>query len=234
MWKYFGSKGTIIQYYPKPQFDKIIEPFAGTARYALRYFDRDVLLVDKYELLINIWKWLQKCSPGDIRKLPRLKMGENIDDFNFDCEEAKNLVGFTIGFMTSTPRKTGTIKLKERPNFANFTLTKIEKSLYKIRHWQIECMSYDEIENQKATWFIDPPYLAGGENYVHSNKDIDYCHLANWCKSRKGQSIVCETEPANWLPFKPMRRHKTRNGFQYELIWSNMPTEFDNEQLKIF
>ncbi len=59
MWSYYGAKTSIVDYYPKPKFDKIIEPFAGTARYALKYFDRDVLLVDKYDVIVKIWRWLQ-------------------------------------------------------------------------------------------------------------------------------------------------------------------------------
>lgn len=82
MWSYYGAKTNIIDYYPAPKHDKIIEPFAGTARYALKYFDRDILLVDKYDVIVKIYKWLQKCSPNDIISLPRFKAGENINEFN--------------------------------------------------------------------------------------------------------------------------------------------------------
>jgi len=54
MFNYYGSKSKIIHLYPKPIFNKIIEPFAGSARYALKYFDREVLLVDKYEAVVRI------------------------------------------------------------------------------------------------------------------------------------------------------------------------------------
>lgn len=63
MWSYYGSKSKVVHLYPRPEYGKIIEPFAGSARYSLRYFDRDVLLVDKYEVVVRIWKWLQHCSP---------------------------------------------------------------------------------------------------------------------------------------------------------------------------
>ena len=66
MWSYYGAKTNVIDHYPPPKCDKIIEPFAGTARYALKYFDREVLLVDKYDVIVKIWKWLQLCSPSDI------------------------------------------------------------------------------------------------------------------------------------------------------------------------
>lgn len=39
MWSYYGSKANVIGWYPPPMHDKIIEPFAGTARYALKYWD---------------------------------------------------------------------------------------------------------------------------------------------------------------------------------------------------
>ena len=75
MWGYYGSKSKIVNYYPKPIYDTIIEPFAGTAQYSLKYFDKDVILVDKYDVIVRLWKWLQQCSPKDILSLPRLSCG---------------------------------------------------------------------------------------------------------------------------------------------------------------
>ncbi len=54
MFSYYGSKSKVVDLYPSPKFGKIIEPFAGSARYSLKYFDRDVLLVDKWEVIIKI------------------------------------------------------------------------------------------------------------------------------------------------------------------------------------
>jgi hypothetical protein len=56
MWGYYGSKSKIVNKYPKPLFEKIIEPFAGTAQYSLKYFEKDILLVEKYELIVKLWK----------------------------------------------------------------------------------------------------------------------------------------------------------------------------------
>jgi site-specific DNA-adenine methylase len=66
MWGYYGSKSKIVKHYPAPKYGTIIEPFAGTAQYALMYWDRDVILIDKYEVICNLWKWLQTCSKADI------------------------------------------------------------------------------------------------------------------------------------------------------------------------
>lgn len=70
MWGYFGTKTNTVNLYPKPAQGKIIEPFAGAAKYSLKYFDREILLVDKYKVVIDIWKWLQLCSTKDIDRLP--------------------------------------------------------------------------------------------------------------------------------------------------------------------
>jgi len=233
MWSYYGAKTNIVKYYPPPKYDKIIEPFAGTARYALKYFDHDVLLVDKYDVIIKIWKWLQKCSPNDILTLPRFfKKGQSIDEFKFDCEEAKYLIGFLLGYSTNKPRKIVTIKLEQRPNFINYSLKRIASNIFKIRHWKIELGTYEKISNQKATWFIDPPYLNGGNSYVENY--INFNQLSIWCQNREGQIIVCESGSADWLPFKPFVKQKTRTGWQNELIYTNEKTEFDNIQLKLF
>jgi len=234
MWSYYGAKTNVIDLYPPPKFDKVIEPFAGTARYALKYFEKDVLIVDKYDVVIDIWKWLQKCSKRDILSLPNMKKGEHVDDYTFDCLEAKHLMGFMIGFMTETPRKTATIRMEQRPNSIKYTLNRIANNLHKIRHWEIRSGSYEDIENENASWFIDPPYVKGGDRYKYSNKHIDFSQLADWCKSRKGQAIVCETLGADWLDFKRMTTHHTRRGPQHEVIWSNLPTAFDIEQPSLF
>jgi hypothetical protein len=235
MWSYYGSKANVIDLYPKPKHPKIIEPFAGTARYALRFFDREVLLVDKYEVIVRIWKWLQQCSPTDILSLPRrLPKGTHLDSIEFDCIEAKWLMGFLCNKGLEAPRKTvtGLVSI-DRPNFANFQLKNIASNLFKIKHWEIRQGCYSEIENTEATHFIDPPYKKGGHSYIHSNKKIDFTHLAEYCRTREGQVIVCEHSTADWLPFKQFAVHKGKSGMQSEGIWTNEKTYFDNIQTKL-
>ena len=232
MWSYYGSKTNIAHLYPRPIHDKIIEPFCGTARYSLQYFDRDVLLVDKYDVIVKIWKWLQLCSPNDILGMRRFKTGENINDHVYSCDEERLLTGFLVGFGFTGPREAATTRLRDRPNAMNYTIGKIASQLYKIRHWQILQADYTEIENQKATWFIDPPYQFGGQSYKCSSKKIDFAHLANYCRSREGQTIVCENMRATWLDFKPMVSQKVLTGNYQEAIWTNYHTHYNNVQLQ--
>lgn len=211
----------------------IIEPFAGSARYALEYFDREILLVDKYDVIIKIWKWLQIAAPSDVMAIPNFKTGDNINNYKFDCEEQRMLAGFLIGFGFYSPRQTAKPRLRNRPGALIYTRNLIANSLFKIRHWKIQLGSYEDIENYNATWFIDPPYQFGGHCYKESNKKINFQALGEWCQTRNGQTIVCENSKANWLPFKPMITQRVLKGNCNEVIYSNEVTAFDNIQLKL-
>lgn len=228
MFSYYGSKSKVVDLYPAPKFGKIIEPFAGSARYSLKYFDRDVLLVDKYPVIVDLWKWLQQASREDILGLPDVRTGESIGLFDIP-REAKYLIGFCINGGSAQPKKTA-------KDFSTWNTAKreIANSLYKIRHWDIRLASYDELDNEPATWFIDPPYQFGGEWYVKGNQSIEFPELALWCQSRSGQVIVCENTKADWLPFYPMRTLNGAYSQTTEAIWSNYPHDFMAVQPPLF
>ncbi len=228
MFSYYGSKSKIVDYYPPPKHKRIIEPFAGSARYSLKYWQNDVLLVDKYETIAKLWQWLQGCNKNDILKLPKLKKGDDVRLLDLTTEE-KWLLGFSCQAGVSAPANM-TSALGEQ-NSKTF-LKNIADNLHKIKHWEIRQGSYDQIENQEATWFIDPPYQFGGHSYKESNKNIDFNNLAEWCKTRKGQAIVCENTKADWLPFKPVVEFiGTVKLKTTEAIWSNQRTNYDCEQI---
>ena len=237
MWSYYGSKSKIVHLYPKPKFDRIIEPFAGTARYSLLYWDHDITVVDKYEVIVRIWRWLQQCSSKDILSLPNLKVGDKIARGMFDCEEQFWFMGFLISEGVSTPRHTVTSMAQSSHSGHGIAAKKaiIARNIHKCRNWNIVHGSYECLENVEATWFIDPPYQYGGEGYKEGKKNLDFHSLAGWCKSRKGQTIVCENTKADWLPFRPMKVIQgTANTFTTEALWSNLPTDYDMDQLTMF
>lgn len=234
MFSYYGSKSKIVHLYPTPKFDKIIEPFAGSARYSLRFWQKDILLVDKYPVIVDVWNYLKNASEKDILGLPILKLTDKVEDFKQLSEIEKKLIGFNIKGGNSQPANKpsnfdGCNEKAQKRMYQN-----IAKNLFKIRHWNIKLDSYENIENENATWFIDPPYMFGGEHYKQSNKNLDFKQLGEWCKSRNGQIIVCENSKADWLDFKPIIKmqgtiHKTT-----EVIWSNYPTEFDYQMQSLF
>jgi site-specific DNA-adenine methylase len=228
MFSYYGSKSKVVDYYPPPKYKRIIEPFAGSARYSLKYWQNDVLLVDKYEVIIKLWKWLQQCSTYDILGLPNLFRHDDIRNFNI-CDDAKLLIGFSINNGSIAPKNIVA-------DFQNWNANKkqIAKNLHKIKHWIIKQGDYKELENETATWFIDPPYMFGGEHYKEPSTNIDFNKLAEWCMSRNGQVIVCENTKADWLPFKPMKEMKGCVYKTTEAIWSNCKTNYDNVQMTLF
>ena len=234
MWSYYGSKTNVVDYYPKPLFGSIVEPFAGSARYSLKYFDRDITLIDKYKVITDIWDWLKLASPADVLSLPRIKKGETLNDYVFDDNAQKLLLGFIIQFGVATPGLSPSPqKMDNRSNFIDYTLKRISENIFKIRHWKIINGEYSDQENIQATWFIDPPYQFGGHKYRWSNKRIDFLKLADWCKSLSGQQIVCENDKANWLPFINLSSFHGTKGMSNEVFYTNVPTSYGVEQLKL-
>jgi 16S rRNA G966 N2-methylase RsmD len=229
MFSYYGSKGKIVDYYPPPKYKRIIEPFAGSAKYSLKYWNNDITIIDKYEVVYNVWKYLQQATKNDILALPKMKQGDNVNDFNISQVE-KDFIGFLICRGMESPRK----------NVSSFVgcisdkLDEIANNIYKIKHWVIIQGSYEYFKNDEATWFIDPPYQFGGEHYVESTKNINFTQLSEWCKSRNGQVIVCENTKATWLPFKPMVKMQGSQHKTTEAIWSNHKTNYDNTQQLLF
>lgn len=235
MFSYYGAKTNIAHRYPRPIHGKIIEPFAGSARYALRYFEKDVLLIDLDPAIIAMWHFLQKSVPADIFDLHIPATGQSVDDITYSCPGEKLLVGFIIGYGNHSARKTRSEKyLVSRPNWIGNNKKRIADNLFKIKHWDIRIGDYKDIPDQEATWFIDPPYYKGGWRYRYNK--IDYGHLAGWCMQRSGQVIVCEQEPADWLPFIPFVKHKGAKGMCSEVVWySGMEKRIgDGYQLPLF
>lgn len=220
MWSYYGAKKRIAKYYPEPIYDTIIEPFAGSAQYSL-YKDnwkKQVILIDKYKVIVDLWKWLINVKEKDILGLPILETGESLDNYSDICPEAKMLIGFYINSGSAQPKKT----VKKFNGWNKKRKETIANDLKKIRHWKVFYNEYKNIPNKKVTWFIDPPYQFGGEWYRESNKSLDYNDLGIWCKNREGQVIVCENTKANWLSFKPLvelkgQLHKTTEAIYYQI-----------------
>lgn len=203
MISYYGSKSKLVNLYPKPIKNKIIEPFAGSARYSLKYWDKDVFLIDKYEPIIKMWHWLQQATEKDLDNLPILKYGESLSDFRIS-EGERLFLSFIVSNGVSSPRNT--VTKRAAPDIKHKIQT-TKDVLNKIKHWDIRLGDYSDIDNCDATWFIDPPYFKGGEHYPKGSKYINYEELSQWCKSRQGQVIVCENDSASWLPFTHLKEH---------------------------
>jgi len=193
---YYGSKYRLARYYDAPLHKTIIEPFAGSASYALHYHWHNVKLYDAYDRVCAVWEYVIKASPDEIRSLPLIDADTDVDSLHI-CQEAKWLIGWWCAIAVSHPHRKIT-PWARRNNSLGWACTwsqkrreHIAQTSELIKHWKIENASYEQIENTNATWFIDPPYQCkAGRVYRHNA--IDFDHLSVWCKERQGQVQVCE------------------------------------------
>jgi len=220
MFYYYGRKKRIVKYYPKPLYDNIIEPFAGSAAYSMEYFEKNVILYEINHKIYSVWKYLQQASPKDILGLPILEKGQclNNEEFNYLSEPEKWTIGLFLNPGSSVPKKSP-------GNFCNWNdknKKALSEELFKIKHWTIKNESYESAKKLgTATFFIDPPYSSEfGGKYYPSHK-IDYDFLSKWCRSLNGQIIVCENSNATWLPFVPLVDLKGQRHTRKEGVWIN-------------
>jgi site-specific DNA-adenine methylase len=224
-WRYYGGKYRAAPRYPKPQHKTLIEPFAGAAGYSLRYPDLEVVLVDAYPVIAEMWRYLITTPAAEIRSIPYV---ESVDDLpSWVPQGARYLVGFTMNAATVSPCRvlsSGRKKLREMgrkyEGWSEAMRERVASQVERIRHWRVIEGDYTQAPDVEATWFVDPPYNnRAGSYYVHSG--IDYAALGAWCKSRRGQVLVCENEGADWLPFQSFATFKAGvNGSgSREVLW---------------
>lgn len=231
---YYGGKWRAAPHYPVPRYDKICEPFAGSAGYSLRYANREVVLCDLDPVIYGVWSFLIRSRSADILALPDLEIGQSTDTLSI-CQEARWLIGFWLQGGTAQPqakhskwalewRKQNTVK-----GWNDRTRQRIARQVDAIKHWRILLGSYDQLNSTaELTWFVDPPYAnRAGEAYTKPASALDFSQFGAWCRQRTGQVIVCENEGATWLPFKPFRvipagrgANRTRTT-SAEVIWTN-------------
>lgn len=225
---FFGSKWSMAPKYPEPRHGTIVEPFAGSAGYSLRYSDREVILVERDPVVSGIWKWLVTADKDDFLSMPSLRYGESLRDYNLP-PVVKDLMGFWVGQSQWSPCfKVTKFADPSRPaggmSCEKYIRRCIDQVSY-IRHWRIIQGHYYEAPDIRSTWFIDPPYQVAGKKYKFGSSQIDYPKLAEWCRDRDGQVMVCENEGADWLPFSHFH---TQTGSTYkgvrrlskEVMWS--------------
>lgn len=224
-WRYYGGKWRAAPHYPAPAFSTIVEPFAGAAGYSLRYPDRQIVLVEKYPTICEMWRYLIGVKPSEVRRIPEV---DDVDLLpSWVPQGARWLVGFSMNSACSTPRRTlsvGRRKLRAmHRQFEGWTPAlreRVASQVEQIRHWKVIEGDYSLAPDVPATWFVDPPYdNKAGSYYVHSK--VNYADLSAWCRTRRGQVLVCENEGATWAPFQPFMTLKPGvNGHgSREVLW---------------
>lgn len=223
--KYAGSKWLLSKHYQAPKYDTIIEPFAGSACYATRHHERNVILFEKDQDIATLWLYLINADGNEISKLPTTQLQPGMDIRELDVPYGAQLlirqwqrVGMSNCWTVS--------KWCNKPGlWGNAARDSVAENVEKIRHWKAFWVDALQTENLEATWFIDPPYQGLP---LYGSKTMDFGRLASWCQSRRGQVIVCEQASATWLPFAPFRDVVTgrrgqgcSRGNSKEGIWTN-------------
>jgi hypothetical protein len=212
MFYYYGAKHRYASRYQRPTHRTVVEPFAGAAGYSVHHLMRgnidDAILVESNPRVADLWRRLLEMSPADVLALPIPEPGEWTTDYLWMTTAASSGIASSSGYT-----------LTERAGkVAAGMLRRIAKALPHLdgRVTIVEG-DYTLAPDIAATWFIDPPYqthdhisthsLSRGRGYGpgHGSDDLDFAALGEWCRQRVGQTIVCEYEPADWLPFVPPR-----------------------------
>lgn len=226
---YFGGKWRAAKHYPAPEFETIIEPFAGSAGYALRHYTRNVILNDLDPVVAGTWDYIIRAPESEIEALPVYDGSwESVDELHIP-QEAKWLIGWWLNKGAARPCKKPSKWVRDMETIGENAWGagvrgRIASQQRHIRHWVITDRDYSRLPNMRGTWFVDPPYQEAGRAYKHGAGGINFDELASWCEGRPGQSIVCENKGADWLPFQDFRDIKGtagahRTGVSREVLW---------------
>lgn len=208
--------------YPPPLHDHIIELFAGSAGYALQWYDRAVTLLDIDEVIVGIWQYLIKVKPSELLRLPLLTKTQSVNDVIWPCEEAKHLAGFWLNMSNTYPcdHMSPWTARSDSSRWSRALLEYLATVVEKIRHWHVIHGDYTDAPGGKATRFADPPYQGSkGRKYRYGSDKINYSALGQWCLAQDDQLIVCEGQGANWLPFEPLTTQWGSKGFSKEVVY---------------
>ena len=202
MFKYFGSKYKLGAKYPTPAHGQtIVEPFGGSAAFSVlhRNVAGRVIIVEKDIRVVGLWHRLLSMSAAAIRDLKDPVAGERSTDL---------LVAFAGGRTTRDTPDDFIVSPRMSQRFRPM-VNRIASVVDGCRHFEVICGDYRDAPDVDAYWFIDPPYAptegrwdrTRGGRYRHSNQDIDFAELSRWCRSRRGDALVCEQHGADWMPW---------------------------------
>lgn len=218
---YYGSKHRSIGRYPRPSFGKIIEPFAGSAAYVTRYFWLNVTLYEVDPGIAGLWRYLIRVGSDEVRSIPLLGPEEVLDDLRCS-EEGKLLVSRWLNKGTTHRCETPTSWMRSgkyaRQFWGEEIRERVARQVEHIRHWKVVEASYETALDEKATWFVDPPY-EGRKGRYYRNRVKDFGSLAEWCMGRRGQVIVCEAG-GSWMLFRATGKVRSTKGYSPEAIWT--------------
>lgn len=231
MFYYYGAKRVLAPHYPRPRYRTVVEPFAGSAQYAVRCLMEGsaelAILRDRDPRVVEMWERLLSMTPDEVRGLPSLTVGESTTDPLVMVTAASNSWG-SAKRMTVTDRMASrwTLMLGWIADVLPHVAGRVEVALGDYT---------TAVQDEPATYFVDPPYQtvrlsnglestggARGKGYAKGcNSDaLDFAALGEWCQSLNGHVIAVDQIGADWLPFRPLKGHRSSVGTMHlEAIW---------------
>lgn len=233
MFPYYGRKKMLAPLYPAPEHGTIVEPFAGSAQYAMRHHDRDVVLIDRDPIIVAVWEYLIAATPDDIMALPIPNIGEKVSGYTQLSEVERWFIGYWVNRNASSPRDTVRASGGGNRRYSCWNpraQAEVAKLVPLVSHWRASEGDFTAAPDIEATWFFDPPYQGnGGKYYRFANDQIDYGRLGEWALSRNGQVIVCENDEADWLPFEHLSPHRGQTNRRNSEVLFHRPSSAAEE-----
>ena len=221
---FYGGKWRAAPHYPKPRYNRLIEPFAGAAGYSTRFHLCDVVLVETDPVIAGLWRWLISAPASEVLALPAT-VPDTVSALGL-APGPSALIGFWLNKGAASPRQRPSAWMRGGTHPKSYwgaeVRTRIADQVGMIRHWTVIEGDYADAPDEEATYFVDSPYVGAG---VHYRKRFDrHEQLGEWCRTRRGQVIACENVGATWLPFEPFRvikANESRSGGKRsaEAVW---------------
>jgi hypothetical protein len=191
---YFGAKSRLAPQYPKPRYQRVVEPFAGSAGYSLLHFRRDVVLVDLDPLIASLWKWLIVADPKEILALPLLEPEQKVAELGVH-PDASALIGFWCNKGATRPCQQITTTWGEKYSeqfWGEGMRSRVARQVSSIRHWTIiEGEYHASPTDAPATFHVDPPYIGRSRisKYRGGGQDRDQARRRSLPQEHEGHRL---------------------------------------------
>lgn len=216
-WRYYGGKWRSAPLYPQPRHRRIVELFAGSAGYALRYPACEVVLVELFAPLAEIWRFLIAAEPHEIEAIPLVDA--IVDLPAWVPAGGRALVRHCLGAglarginVASAGVRFNRERTDPSAGWSALQRARVAAQVPRIKHWRIIEGDYTAalpLLDRDTTSFWDPPYSSpAGAKYPCRPKGTPevraawYTELGEHVRAAPGQVIACENEGATWLPFR--------------------------------
>lgn len=188
LFRYSGNK-TTFPLVDLTEYDRIVEPFAGSMGFSLQY-DLPALGMDKSSELINLLNWLKSATNNDLEKLRKYEGSKiNIRTIKELSDEEKTYLRINIASAVVGQLSSWTIYPQHK-----LPIEATKLAIQKIRNWKFKNDDYQNYVSKKGDFlFIDPPYLGTSGNY--NENSLNMKDFLKWEEALIVPHIITYSEP---------------------------------------